>query len=65
MNEKLVLKADKNGFVRCPFCKEKHKHGIAGGNGHRVPDCTSSIIYNPVEGKHYRRNGYYVEFSPK
>jgi hypothetical protein len=59
---KLIVTADKNGYVDCPFCKEKHKHGKGGGNGNRVPNCTTLLNYNPVNGKHYKKDGYYILF---
>jgi hypothetical protein len=61
--DKLITIADKNGYVDCPFCKEKHKHGKGGGNGNRVPDCVTPLIYNPVNGIHYKKDGYYVVFK--
>ena len=61
--EKLIVIADENGYVDCPFCKEKHKHGKGGGNGNRVPDCTTLLICDPVNGKHYKKDGYYVMFT--
>jgi hypothetical protein len=62
-----VLKADKNGKVTCPFCKQKHKHGKPGGDGHRVADCTQLLIINPLfiekDKWCFKENGYFVEFS--
>jgi hypothetical protein len=63
-----ILKADKNGRVKCPFCFEEHKHGIGGGDGHRVADCTTLLINNPrfTNGLWCdKSNGYYVEFPKK
>ena len=63
--DSITLKADKNGFVNCPFCLKKHKHGTKGGNGHRIPDCNELLMINPVfsNGKwHFKENGYFVEF---
>lgn len=63
---KLIVKADKNGYVNCPFCGKKHKHGKFGGNGHRIPDCNSPLINNPIfssDGWHFKKDGYYVEFT--
>lgn len=60
-----ILKADENGWVLCPFCHNKHKHGKGGGNGHRVADCNNVLIYNPVfiAGLWcWKKNGYFVEF---
>lgn len=60
-----LLKANKKGEVKCPFCGGKHKHGKAGGNGHRVPDCDKLLIRNPIftEGAWLKKeNGYFVEF---
>ena len=28
-----VLNADEKGYVNCPFCGQKHKHGKANGDG--------------------------------
>lgn len=60
-----LLTADEKGNVKCPFCGEYHKHGSAGGDGHRVPDCKTLIIFNPVfhNGHWFRKkDGYFVEF---
>lgn len=60
-----ILKADKNGEVTCPFCKDKHKHGKGGGNGHRIPDCTKLFVFAPVIINnlwHWKKDGYFVEF---
>ena len=61
-----VLNADKKGYVNCPFCQEKHKHGKGGGDGHRVADCNQPSIINPIitkDGLCEKENGYFVEFS--
>ena len=60
-----LLNADKKGYVNCPFCQQKHKHGKAGGDGHRVTDCIKLLIINPLftdDGWCERRNGYFVRF---
>lgn len=60
-----ILKADKKGSVTCPFCLQKHKHGIGGGDGHRVADCTQLLIFNPLftkDGWCKKGNGYFVQF---
>ena len=61
--EKLIVLADKRGFVDCPFCGQKHKHGKGGGDGNREPECVTPEILNPVNGKHYKKDGYYVVFK--
>lgn len=61
-----VLNADKKGYINCPFCGQKHKHGKAGGDGHRVTDCNQLLIRNPLFTKYgwlKRENGYFVRFS--
>ena len=61
-----VLNANKKGYVNCPFCQEKHKHGKGGGDGHRVADCTALLINSPiftVDGWIQKENGYFVDFS--
>jgi hypothetical protein len=61
-----VLQADKNGYINCPFCQEKHKHGKGGGDGHRVADCTENSITDDVftkDGCCKKENGYFVQFS--
>ena len=61
-----VLNADEKGYVNCPFCREKHKHGKGGGDGHRVADCNQLSIINPIitkDGLCEKENGYFVEFS--
>lgn len=61
-----VLKADKKGYVTCPFCRQKHKHGKLGGNGHRVADCGGLFIHNPIftdDGWCFKENGYFVIFT--
>jgi hypothetical protein len=60
-----VLNADKKGYVTCPFCRQKHKHGKGGGDGHRVADCTQLLIINPLftkDGWCKKENGYFVRF---
>tara|TARA_R110000851_G_C12955969_1_gene553793 strand:- start:448 stop:942 length:495 start_codon:yes stop_codon:yes gene_type:complete len=59
----LTVIADKKGYVDCPFCGEKHKHGKGGGNGNRVPDCTAALINSPLKGGHHKKDGYYVVFT--
>ena len=60
----LVLKADKNGWVNCPFCEQKHKHGAGGGSGHRVAHCSKPTKPIYFEGKqHLKEDGYYVQFQ--
>ena len=60
-----VLNADEKGYVTCPFCQQKHKHGKGGGDGHRVADCT--MPYNKYlfteNGWCEKENGYFVVFS--
>jgi len=61
-----VLNVDKKGYVICPFCGQKHKHGKGGGDGHRVADCNQLVIINPLftkEGWCKQANGYFVRFS--
>ena len=61
-----VLIADKKGYVTCPFCQQKHKHGKGGGDGHRVANCTRLLIINPLFTKNglcKKENGYFVHFS--
>ena len=61
-----VLNADKKGYVTCPFCQQKHKHGKGGGDGHRVANCTQLLIINPLFTKNgwcKKENGYFVRFS--
>jgi len=50
---KLIVTADKKGYVNCPFCFQEHKHGKGGGNGYRLSHCTTSSI----------KDSYYVVFS--
>jgi hypothetical protein len=59
-----VVKANKKGKVECPFCEKKHKHGLGGGNGSRIPDCIDKVKYivDLNGNKYYRDLGYYVEF---
>jgi hypothetical protein len=63
--KQLILKANKVGKVMCPFCNEYHTHGKAGGDGHRLPDCSSdkteSLIV--IDDELYSKSeGYHVEF---
>ena len=61
-----VLNVDKKGYVICPFCGQKHKHGKGGGDGHRIPDCNYLLIKSPLftkDGWCERSNGYFVRFS--
>lgn len=61
-----VLNADKKGYVTCPFCQQKHKHGKGGGDGHRVADCNQLLIIDLLltkDGWCKRENGYFVKFS--
>jgi hypothetical protein len=63
--KQLIVKANKVGKVMCPFCNEYHTHGKAGGNGHRLPHCSSakveSIVF--IDGESYLKDeGYRVEF---
>lgn len=61
-----LLNANIEGYVTCPFCMQKHKHGIGGENGHRVADCNQLLIRNPVftkDGWCSKENGYFVQFS--
>ena len=40
--------ADKDGFVKCPYCKGIHRHGGQGNgvaSGHRLPDCGTQPGY--------------------
>lgn len=60
-----ILNADKEGYVNCPFCKQKHKHGKDGGDGHRVAQCQQLFIFNPLftkEGWCQKSNGYFIRF---
>lgn len=57
-----VLKANKKGYVTCPFCQQKHKHGV--GDGHRVADCGSRPTINPIvdDVQLFKDNGYFIEY---
>jgi len=60
-----VLDADKHGYITCPFCQEKHKHGKAGGDGHRVADCTRALTKDYILTKYgvcEKKKGYFVQF---
>jgi hypothetical protein len=60
-----LLHASNYGNVKCPFCNKNHKHGIAGGNGHRIAHC-SNVVNNPViyDGKeHWQQAGYCIYFE--
>jgi len=49
-----IVKANKNGVVKCPYCLKMHKHGK--GNGHRIAHCEPAF-------KSKQNNGYYVVFE--
>jgi len=36
--------------VRCPFCRRCHRHGAAGGSGHKLSHCTNPEL----------RSSYYI-----
>ena len=58
-----VLKANNNGYVTCPFCGQKHKHGK--GDGHRVADCGHSDkigYFVAKDGVCDARNGYFIRY---
>lgn len=53
-NVVLNVQADKDGFVDCPYCEMKHRHGGNGNGtaeGHRIPDCGNEIGYNVISFK--------------
>lgn len=48
MTEVPKVYADKDGFVKCPYCGGIHRHGGQGNGtaqGHRMPDCGNQIGY--------------------
>lgn len=61
-----ILYSNKNGEILCPYCGCIHKHGIKGGDGHRLTHCedknnNKECTYN---GKKYlRKDGYYIFFN--
>ena len=59
--KQLTVMQDQKGYVKCPFCGHKHKHGFV--DGHRIPHCdgrpTSDFV--DAEGNlHQQILGYYV-----
>lgn len=58
-----VLTADENGFINCPFCHKKHKHGKP--NGHRMAHCDFKEIGNQpsfIDGSYFfQSRGYFIE----
>jgi len=59
-----ILRADKNGFVLCIYCNQKHKHSNNNGDGHRVPDCINyenKLIFKGIS--FCNNDGYYVKFK--
>ena len=57
----LEVKADKNGFIKCPFCLKKHQHGKV--NGHRLAHCANSSTTTEfiIEDQHYKKeDGYFI-----
>jgi len=60
-----LLKADKKGYVKCPFCSQKHKHGKVSDIGHRSADCGSADFIDSFvtkDGRCEKTRGYFVQF---
>lgn len=59
-----LLKADKCGYVKCPFCLQTHRHGRGGVEKiqHRIAHCDKSQIKFKKIGECEQERGYYVEF---
>jgi hypothetical protein len=67
MAEFITVYANDKGIIDCPFCKEKHTHGIKSGDGHRLVHCDKDrlFFFTPFDedGKiHNRKEGYIVKF---
>ena len=69
MAEFITVYANDKGVIHCPFCDEKHTHGIKGGDGHRLAHCnidSKNKYYHWAIDEdneiHTQEEGYIVKF---
>ena len=67
MAEFITVYANHKGIIDCPFCNQKHQHGIGGGDGHRLVHCDAKRLFyfTPFDEDnkvHSRKEGYIVKF---
>ena len=65
----LIINASKDGVINCPFCLEKHTHGIVHLDvmSHRIAHCDKSSLKDVIyilDGKqHFQKNGYFIKLN--
>ncbi len=59
----IVVTANKNGIIKCPFCEKKHIHGKMSGHRRNHCDVKNNVYSIKVDGVVYlKEDGYIVDY---